>query len=169
MLYGTPGARHHAERSQHLSHTVQQLHWKREPGLQSGLSGNRSRQRRSHLHLRIKLHPVSGRKCRLLAHCSTTEHGSNSAANERRIPDRHAPLLALCSVLLFVFAPRLRRISRLSPLLLAMFVVCVAGCGGGAASAGSGTTLPLSPAATGTTPGDCLITISSTNTGGVLE
>jgi hypothetical protein len=69
MLYGTPGARHHAERSKHPSHTVQQLHWKREPGLQSGLSGNRSRQCRSHLHLHIKLHPVSGRKCNLLAHC----------------------------------------------------------------------------------------------------
>jgi hypothetical protein len=103
MLYGTPGARHHAERSKHASHTVQQLHWKREPGLQSGLSGNRSRQRRSHLHLRIKLHPVSGRKCRLLAHCATTEHRSNSAANERRIPtvtphcSRSVPYSSSCS------------------------------------------------------------------------
>jgi hypothetical protein len=97
---------------------------------------------------------------------STTAHGSNSAANKLKIPGRHVPMLALCSVLLFVLAPRLRRITRLSPLLLAIFVVCLAGCGGGTASAGGGTT-PPPPAATGTTPGDYLITISSTNTGGV--
>jgi hypothetical protein len=97
---------------------------------------------------------------------STTAHGSNSAANKLKIPGRHAPLLALCSVLLFVLAPRPRSISRLSPLLLAVFVVCLAGCGGGTASTGGGTT-PPPPAATGTTPGDYLITISSTNTGGV--
>jgi len=98
---------------------------------------------------------------------STTEHDSNSAANKLGMPGRHAPMIALCSIFFFMLAPRLRRISRLSPLLLAMFVVCLAGCGGGAASAGSGTTPPLSPAATGTTAGDYLITISSTNTGGV--
>jgi hypothetical protein len=97
---------------------------------------------------------------------STTAHGSSSAANKLKIPGRHAPLLALCSVLLFVLAPRPRSITRLSPLLLAVFVICLAGCGGNTGSTGGGTT-PPPPAATGTTPGDYLITISSTNTGGV--
>jgi hypothetical protein len=100
---------------------------------------------------------------------STTAHGSNNAANKSGMPGRNAPLLVVCSVFFFMLAPRLRRISRLSPLLLAMFVVCLAGCGGGAASTGGGTTPPPSPAATGTTTGDYVITISSTNTGGVPD
>jgi hypothetical protein len=100
---------------------------------------------------------------------STTAHGSNSAANKLKIPGRPVPLLALCSVLLFVLAPRRpRMISRLSSLLFAMFVICLAGCGGGTASTG-GETTPPPPAATGTTPGDYLITITSTNTGGVPD
>ena len=74
---------------------------------------------------------------------STTAHGSNSAANKRAVPSRHAPLLVLCSVFFFVLGPRLRSISRLSPLLLAMFVICLAGCGGGTASTGGGTAPPL--------------------------
>lgn len=99
---------------------------------------------------------------------STTAHGANSAASQREIPGRHAPLLVLCSVFLWVLAPRLRSRSRLSPLLFAMLIVCQAGCGGGTASTGGGTTPPPSPLpAMGTTPGDYLITVSSTNTGGV--
>ena len=99
---------------------------------------------------------------------STTAHDPNIAVNKRGIPSRHAPLLVLCSVFFFMLVPPLRSISKLSPLLLAMFVVFVAGCGGGTASTGGGTT-PSSPTptATGTTPGDYLITVSSTNTGGV--
>jgi len=99
---------------------------------------------------------------------STTAHGANSAASKREIPGRHAPLLVLCSVFLWVLAPRLRSRSRLSPLLFAMLIVCQAGCGGGTASTGGGTTPPPSPLpATGTTSGDYLITVSSTNTEGV--
>lgn len=100
---------------------------------------------------------------------STTAHGSNSAANKQGIPGRHAPLLVLCSVFFFALVPRRRSISKLSPLLLAMFAVCVVGCGGGTASTGGGTTSPSpspAPSVMGTTPGDYLITISSTNTGG---
>ncbi|WP_433966805.1 hypothetical protein [Tunturiibacter gelidiferens] len=99
---------------------------------------------------------------------STTANSSNTTANKLKNPGRHAPMLALCSILLFVLAPRLRKMSRLSPLLLAMFVVCLAGCGGGAASTGGGTT-PPPPPATGTTTGDYVITISSKNTGGVPD
>jgi hypothetical protein len=101
---------------------------------------------------------------------STTSHASNSAVNKLKIGGPRAPLLALCSVLLFVLSPRRpRMISRLSSLLLAMFVVCLAGCGGGTASTGGGTTPPPPPSVTGTTSGNYVITISSTNTGGVPD
>lgn len=99
---------------------------------------------------------------------STTAHAAKSAASKREFPGRPAPLLVLCSVFLCVLAPRLRIRSRLSPLLFAMLIVCLAGCGGGAASNGGGTTPSPAPLpATGTTLGDYLITVSSTNTGGV--
>jgi len=52
-----------------------------------------------------------------------------------------------------------------------VFFISTAGCGGGTgtASTGGGTIPAPPPAATGTTPGDYLITISSTNTGGVAN
>jgi hypothetical protein len=101
---------------------------------------------------------------------STTAHASNSAVNKLKIGGPRAPLLALCSVLLLVFSPRRpRMLSRLSSLLLVMFVVCLAGCGGGTASTGGGTTPPPPPSVTGTTSGNYVITISSTNTGGVPD
>ena len=103
---------------------------------------------------------------------STTTRTSNSAANKLKFAGPHAALLALCSVL-FVLSPRRSRmISRPSSLLIVMFVVCLAGCGGGTPSTGGGTTPPPPPPpppVTGTTAGDYVITISSTNTGGVPD
>ena len=99
---------------------------------------------------------------------STTANGSNSVASKRESPGRHAPLFVLCSVFLCVLAPRGRSKSGLSPLLFGMLIVCLAGCGGATPRTGGGTTSPPpSLPAKGTTPGDYLITVSSTNTGGV--